>query len=352
MRKGHASVIPLAYLRWINARMLAALIILMTICSISRGQSIQRNATVSTDGSGQFTTIQAAINAAPNMSATKYYIWIRAGRYMENVLVGEKKHNIVLIGDGMEKTVISGNRSNTTGFSTYETATVGIKGQGFTAQHITFENSAGPYGNQAVAVRIEANFSAFYKCRFLGYQDTLYTYKHRQFFRECEIFGTVDFIFGDAAVIFQYCMIYVRTPLDSQKNTITAQKREFPQENTGIVIQNCTITAAPGLAPQLSKFQTFLGRPWGLFSRTVVMHSFLDYLIDPMGWLAWEGRSPDKIDEVFYAEYENEGPGANTKGRVPWAREIKNSSEAAMFTVKNFINGDQWIPWTIPFDLM
>ncbi|KAH7859067.1 hypothetical protein Vadar_031141 [Vaccinium darrowii] len=82
------------------------------------------------------------------------------------------------------------------------------------------------------------------------------------------------------------------------------------------------------------------------------MHSFLDYLIDPMGWLPWEGRSPDKLDEVFYAEYENQGPGANTKGRVPWAREINNSSEAAKFPVKNFINGDQWIPWTIPFDLM
>lgn len=126
--------------------------------------------------------------------------------------------------------------------------------------------------HQAVAVRIEADQSAFYKCRFLGYQDTLYTSKHRQFFRECEIFGTVDFIFGDASVIFQHCMIYVRKPLDSQKNTITAQKRESPGLKTGIIIQNCTITTAPGLAQQLSKFQTFLGRPWGLLKNGCNAH--------------------------------------------------------------------------------
>ncbi|KAI8546940.1 hypothetical protein RHMOL_Rhmol07G0158800 [Rhododendron molle] len=337
-----------------NLRMLAALI-LVILCSSTRAQiSMRANVTVAKDGSGHFTTISAAIEAAPKMSATKFYVAIRAGVYTENVFIGQDKQNIVLIGDGMDTTIISGNRSNATGFRTYETATVGIRGLGFVAQDITFENTAGPSRNQAVALRIEADHSAFYKCRFKGYQDTLYTLKKTQFFRECEIYGTVDFIFGNSAVVFQNCVIYVLKPRDSQKNTITAQKREFRDEKTGIIIQNCTIAAAPNLRRQFLNFKTFLGRPWGVFSRTVIINSFLDSLIDPAGWLEWEGRGPDELDKVFYAEYKNKGPGANIKGRVPWARIINSSTEAAEFTVRNFINGDRWIPSTIPFfpDLM
>lgn len=225
----------------------------------------------------------------------------------------------------------------------------GIQGKGFVAQNIAFENTAGPYGNQAVAVRIEADLSAFYKCRFKGYQDTLYTHTQTQFFRECEIYGTVDFIFGNSAVVLQNCMIYVRKPLAFQKNTITAQKRESKEETSGIIIQNCTIAVAPDLRQQLLKFKTFLGRPWGIFSRTVIINTFLDDLIDPQGWLEWEDRDPDQLDKVFYTEYKNKGPGALTKGRVPWARIMNSSTEVAEFTVRNFINGEQWIPSTIPF---
>ncbi|KAI8523305.1 hypothetical protein RHMOL_Rhmol13G0063100 [Rhododendron molle] len=297
--------------------MLAAALLLVILCSSSRGQNMRANITVAKDGSGQFTTISAAIEVAPKLSATKYYIAIRAGLYMENVYIGPDKQNIVLIGDGMDATIISGKRSNATGFRTYDTATVGIEGQGFVAEHITFENTAGPYGNQAAAIMVQADFSAFYRCRFKGYQDTLYTSRRKQFFRECEIYGTVDFIFGDSSVVFQNCMIYVLKPRDSQKNTITAQKRESEDGKTGIIIQNCTIEAAPDLRRQISKFKTFLGRPWGVFSRTVIINTFLDDLIDPAGWLEWEGRDPDKLGKVFYAEYNNKGPGANTKGSKP-----------------------------------
>lgn len=128
-----------------------------------------------------------------------------------------------------------------------------------------------------------------------------------------------------------------------QKNTITAQKREDPKDNSGIIIHNCTIMASPELRQQGSKFKTFLGRPWGNFSRTIIMQSFLDNLIDPGGWLEWGGKG-HSVDKVDYAEYENRGPGASTVGRVKWARVINSSGEATKFTVRNFIDGDTWIP--------
>ncbi|XP_057461150.1 pectinesterase 2-like [Actinidia eriantha] len=249
----------------------------------------------------------------------------------------------------MDRTVISGNKSHGGGFQTNETPTVGIKSSGFIAQNITFRNTAGPENDQAVALSIEADRAAFYKCRFQAYQDTLYTRGISQFFRDCEIYGTIDFIFGDATVVFQNCIIYAQKPLEFQKNTITAQKRELQRQISGTIIQNCTITAADDLRQQKSKFKTFLGRPWGNYSTTIIMQSFLDDIIDPLGWLEWEGRG---VDKVYYVEYKNRGPGANTEGRVKWARVINSSTTAAKFSVRNFIEGDKWIPSTgIPFFL-
>ncbi|GMP81530.1 hypothetical protein CsSME_00036208 [Camellia sinensis var. sinensis] len=268
-----------------------ALTVLITLWWSSLGKSMPIDTIVAQDGSGNFTRIADAILAAPNNSKRRYYIKIKEGFYRENIFVGKQKTNLAFVGDGMNKTVISGNKSKGGGFETYDTATAGIEGQGFVAQDITFENTAGPYKNQAVALRNNAENSAFFKCRFQGYQDTLYTVRGKQFFRECEIYGTVDFIFGNAAVFFQNSIIYAKKPINLQTNTITAQKRENPKEKTG--------------------------RPWGNFSRTIIMQSYLDDIIDPKGWLEWNGRSPDT---VYYAEYKNEGPGANTGGRVPWEK--------------------------------
>lgn len=214
--------------------------------------------------------------------------------------------------------------------------------------HITFANTAGKQYPQAVALRVDGNYSAFYKCRFWGNEDTLFTRKGYQFYKECEIYGTVDFIFGDSTVVLQNCFIYPLQPLGQKENTITAHKRERPEEQTGIVIHNCTIRAAEERLQQASKFTTFLGRPWGIMSRTIIMQSFLDDLINPEGWEEWESR-PHSVDKVDYAEYANRGPGANTTGRVHWSRVINSSSEATKYTVKNFIKGDRWIPAEIPY---
>ncbi|XP_058075527.1 pectinesterase-like [Magnolia sinica] len=305
------------------------------------------NFTVASDGSGNFKSVSQAVAAAPTHSPQPFTIYIKAGVYDEIVEVGSEKTNIVFIGDGIDRTIITGNRSVAGGWSTFNTATVGVEGARFMAQHMTFLNSAGQDKGQAVAFRIQSNQSTLYRCSFVGFQDTLYVKEGIQFFRECEIHGTVDFIFGNSAVVFQNCNLYARMLNGNQPNVITAQGREDPTEKAGIVIQNCTTFAERDLSPST---KTYLGRPWREYSRTVIMQSFLDDFIDPTGWLRWNDTAP--VDLLFYAEYQNRGHGAVTKDRVNWPgyKVLSNPSDAAVFTVSRFLKGDEWLPATgVPY---
>lgn len=166
----------------------------------------------------------------------------------------------------------------------------GIDGFHFIAKGITFENTAGPWKGQAVAPRSASDLSVFYRCAFKGYQDTLMVHSQRQFYRECYVYGTIDFIFDNAAVVFQNCIIYVRRPIRGQVNVITAQGRNDPFQNTGISIHNSQVRAAPDLLPVVKAFKTYLGRPWQQYSRTVFLKSYLDSLISPVGWLVGLGE--------------------------------------------------------------
>ncbi|XP_072984411.1 pectinesterase-like [Typha latifolia] len=312
--------------------------------------AIKADVVVAKDGSGKFTTIGAAVAAAPSKSARRFVIYIKAGAYFENVEVGKSMTNIMFIGDGIGKTVIKAGRNVVDGWTTFRSATVAVVGNGFIARDITIENSAGPSKFQAVALRTGADLSAFYRCSFVGYQDTLYVHSLRQFYRECNIYGTIDFIFGNAAVVFQKCNLYARKPLPNQMNVFTAQGREDPNQNTGISIQNCKVTAASDLIPVQSSFSTYLGRPWKQYSRTVYMQSLLDSLIHPKGWLEWDGTFG--LSTLYYGEYKNRGLGSNTSKRVNWEgfHVISGVAEASKFTVGSFIQGDQWLgPSQIPF---
>lgn len=225
-----------------------------------------------------------------------------------------------------------------------------MTGEGFIARGITFRNTAGPQNHQAVALRSGSDLSVFYRCGFDGYQDTLYVHSQRQFYKECYIYGTVDFIFGNAAVVFQNCMIYARKPMDKQKNMVTAQGRDDPNQNTGIVIHNSRIMASADLKPVLSSFKTFLGRPWKKYSRTVYIKNYMESLVDPAGWFEWDGNFA--LDTLYYGEYQNSGPGSSTSGRVKWGgyRVITSQTEASKFSVANFIAGKSWLPATnVPF---
>ncbi|KAG8391641.1 hypothetical protein BUALT_Bualt01G0208500 [Buddleja alternifolia] len=308
------------------------------------------NVVVAQDGSGNYKTVSAAIAAAGKRSGSgRYVIHVKQGTYTENVDIGTSLKNIMLVGDGIGKTIITGSRSVDGGTTTFKSATVAVVGDGFIARGITFRNTAGAKNHQAVALRSGSDLSVFYQCSFEGYQDTLYVHSQRQFYRECDIYGTVDFIFGNAAVVFQNCNIYPRNP-PNKTNTITAQGRTDPNQNTGISIHNCRVTAAPDLKPVQSSVKTYLGRPWKEYSRTVFMKTSLDSLINPAGWMPWSGNFA--LDTLYYGEYANTGPGSSTANRVKWKgyRVITSASEASRFAPGNFIAANTWIPTTnVPF---
>ncbi|MFS7932720.1 putative pectinesterase [Helianthus anomalus] len=314
-----------------------------------QSKTIKADVVVDKDGSGDYKTIGAAIAAAGKRSGSKrYVIHVKAGVYKEYVDIGSKVKNIMLVGDGIGKTIITGSRSVRGGSTTYKSATLAVMGDGFICRGITIKNTAGPK-SQAVSVRNNSDLSVFYQCSFEGYQDTLYVHSNRQFYRQCDIYGTIDFIFGNAACVLQNCNIYSRKG-PTKTNTLTAQGRSDKNQNTGISIHNCRITAAPNDPNSVPAVKTYLGRPWRQYSRTVVMKSNLDNLIDPAGWMSW--GDDNALKTLYYGEYKNTGPGSSTSKRVDWKgyHVITSRTEATKFTVGKFIVGGYWLPVTnVPF---
>ncbi|OMO67074.1 Pectinesterase, catalytic [Corchorus capsularis] len=173
------------------------------------------------------------------------------------------------------------------------------------AVNLTIENTAGPEGGQAVALRTQSRYSVYYKCEMKGYQDTLYSDGFNQFYRECKISGTVDFIFGNGQVVFQHCDILARQNLKGKANTITAQGRDKWEEARGFTFQFCNVTGDTDLLKAAEPTPTYLGRPWRRYAVTVFMQTNLSNIIRPEGWLEWD-KSFDST--VFYGEFKNIGP--------------------------------------------
>lgn len=325
-----------------------------------QSNNIEADAVVAADGSGNFTRIMDAIDQVPNYNTRRFVIYVKKGVYNEYVEIGKKKTNIMMIGDGMDLTVISGNHNFVDGWTTYRSATFAVKGTGFIARDIRFENTAGPEKHQAVAFRSDSDLSVVFRCAIIGYQDTLYAHSMRQFYRDCLIKGTVDFIFGDGVVVFQNCQILARKGLANQKNTITAQGRKEPTQPSGFSIQFSNISVDPADLQMKNNTSnnstnnstnflsppTYLGRPWKLYSRTIIMQSYISGLIQPQGWLEWNGEFA--LDTLYYGEYTNYGPGAGLGGRVKWPglHVFNDSTQANNFTVAQFLLGNEWLPST------
>jgi len=222
------------------------------------------------------------------------------------------------------------------------------------AKGVSILNSAGPGQGQAVALLVSGDRSVVYQCEVKGHQDTLFAHSNRQFYRDCDVYGTVDFVFGDAPAVLQGCSLYARRPGPGQKNVVTAQGREDPNQNTGIVVQGGKVAAAADLVPVLGNVSSYLGRPWKQYSRTVFVQTKMEALVHPRGWLEWNGTFA--LDTLYYAEYMNRGPGADTSARVSWPgyHVLTNATDAANFTVLDFIQGDLWLnstsfPYTLGF---
>lgn len=312
--------------------------------------SLKPNAVVAQDGSGKFKTITEAIRTIPPKNNQTFVIFVKAGIYKEYVHIPKKMNNIVLIGEGPTKTRITGNKNYVDGVMTFHTATVAVNADGFIAKDIGFENTAGPDKHQAVALRVSGDDAIFYNCHMDGYQDTLYVHAYRQFYRDCVISGTIDFIFGDASAVFQNCKMVVRKPMDNQGCMVTAQGRKDRRGIGAIVLQNCKITAAPDFLAVKPALQAYLGRPWKEYSRTIIMQSDIDGFINPEGWSPWAGTWG--LDTCYYGEYQNRGPGSNTANRVTWKGIQKITPQIAeSFTPGQYIQGDTWIkPVGFPYE--
>ncbi|CAL0300189.1 unnamed protein product [Lupinus luteus] len=317
---------------------------------------------VAKDGSGQFRTITEAIDAYPKGLQGRYFIHIKAGIYPEYIIVPKHAVNILMYGDGPLNTVITGHKNkHLDGIDIINGATFANDAYGFIAKGIKFENTAGPEGHQAVALRNQGDMSAFFDCHIVGYQDTLWVQANRQFYRNCEISGTIDYIFGTSATMIQDSKIIVRKPNISMKqvNVITADGTQQRSMNSGIVLQGCEIIPEADLLSVKSEIKSYLGRPWKALSRTVIMESNISDIIQPEGWI----YHPDHVgflNTLYYAEYDNTGVGANLKERVQWPgyHPTISRNEAHRYTARQVLQAgptsraEDWLKATgIPFTL-
>ncbi|KAL3638740.1 hypothetical protein CASFOL_016647 [Castilleja foliolosa] len=310
--------------------------------------NIKPNIVVAKDGSGNYRTISEAIKAVPSPNKYRIYIYVKKGVYFENVRIGRDQGYVYMFGDGMNKTIVSASRSvgGGGGYTILTSATFAVYGDKFIARDMGFYNTAGPTKDQAVALMAATYHSVFYKCRIDGYQDTLLVHVGLQFYRECFIYGTIDFIFGWAAVVIQSSTILAKKPLQGQGNAIAAHSRTNPKCKTDIVIQSSKIAAAE----DLRGVSTALGRPWKPYSVVVYLENDMGGLISPVGWVQMGGPPSSTI---FLAEYGNKGPGSNVAGRVRWngVRTNLSYNEANQYTINSLIRGNKWLKGTdVPYN--
>ncbi|KAL9245668.1 hypothetical protein vseg_019293 [Gypsophila vaccaria] len=300
---------------------------------------------------GCHASVMEAVKAAPAWlkGRGKFVIYIKAGVYEEIVRVPLEKRNLVFLGDGKGKTVISGSvNTGVMGITTYNTATVGVQGDGFMARDITFQNTAGPNAHQAVAFRSDSDFSLLENCEFLGNQDTLYAHSLRQLYRSCHIEGNVDFIFGNAAALFQDCTILVRPrlvdPAKGENNAVTASGRIDPAQPTGLVFVGCHISGTDEYMKlwrdNPNVHRNYLGRPWKMYSRTVFIDSTMGPIISPEGWMPF--RDDFALSTLYYGEFGNQGPGSDRSKRVNWSSLIPQGHVNA-YSAQNFIQSNEWM---------
>ncbi|MBV8830837.1 MAG: pectin esterase, partial [Acidobacteriaceae bacterium] len=290
--------------------------------------------TVAADGTGDFKTVQMAVDhgldRGPLAPQGRLIIQIRPGTYHERVKIPPDRPRLTLLGTDPSNTIITFNAGAKDVGGTFFSSTVEVEAPEFEAANITFENSYGT-GTQAVAITTHSDRALFQHCRFIGWQDTLYAATGRQYFRDCYIEGHVDFIFGNAAAVFENCEIHSRGA-----GYVTAQSRLIPDGPTGYVFIHCKLTGENIGA------KVFLGRPWRDYSRVVFIDCFLGPHIRPEGWSDWNNIGRSKT--AWYGEYNSTGPGAQPSGRVKWAHQL-TEAEAAQFKPDVFLRGnDNWQP--------
>lgn len=323
-------------------RLGSILILLLPILqTFAQQQTYPKYLTVAQDGSGNYKTIQEAVNAMRDFSQERVTIFIKKGIYKEKLVIPSWKTNIKLQGESRDSTIITNDdfsgkplpggkdvQSGRDKFSTFNSYTVLVKGNDFVAENLSIQNSSGRVG-QAVALHAEGDRCIILNCRLLGNQDTLYVGidSSRQYYKDCFIEGTTDFIFGPATVLFQNCTIKsLSNSYITAASTTTAQKY-------GLVFLDCTLIA------DTAAKKVLLGRPWRPHARTVFINTNMGEHISATGWDNW--RNPENEKTAYYAEYNSKGPGANSKGRAGWSHQL-TKKEAKQYTLKNIFG--EWRP--------
>ncbi len=300
---------------------------------ISRSQS--KIIVVAQDGSGNFSTVQEAFHSIPENNTIPVTVFVKDGIYKEKLHLDSTKDFVTLIGEDAFKTILTyddhtgtvtrdGNVINTMTSHSFL-----IKADHFTAKNITIQNNAGFTAGQAVALESDGDEEQYYNCRFIGFQDVLFTKNQnsRQFYKDCYIEGTTDFIFGPSTVWFDHCHIH------SKKNShVTAAST--PQDHEfGYVFTDCIVTGDTSL------HSVSLGRPWRPYASVIYIHCYLGPQIKPEGWSNW--NTTDNYKTARFAEYENYGPGAHQSNRVSWSKQL-NDTEIKKYTIGYVLNG--WLP--------
>ena len=290
---------------------------------------------VAQDGTGNFKTVQSAFNSIPTDNKEWITVFVKKGIYKEKLVLDTRKNFVHLIGEDKDNTILTyddhkGIRlPNGDTINTWSSPSCFIYADDFFAENICFQNNAGFNAGQAVALFVHGDRAKFINCKMIGFQDVLFCSApaSKQYYRDCYIEGTTDFIFGPSTAVFKHCLIH------SKKNshvTAASTPRELPY---GFVFFDCTLTSDTGLN------KVSLGRPWQPFASVTYIHCNIGNHIIPEGWNNWKNPANEKT--ARYAEYNNYGPGANTSLRASWIK-ILTESEAKEFTLKNIL-GD-WKP--------
>ncbi|OAY76760.1 Pectinesterase 1 [Ananas comosus] len=293
-------------------------LVLVRDCSIldASSKAILIDVVVPQDSTENYTTVLAAIDTAPSSSEHRYIIYIQRGTYNEDVSI--EKPNC-----GWVKWLGYHIITDPAVAAIFIVTLLIEKDSWLPSTGISYKSGLSEVRVKLGRVGIGIDMA----------QDTLYAHSYKQFYRECRITDTLDFIFGDANAVFQFCIILARHSLPGQANTITTQGRDDIRRNTD-------------LAPYIEQIHSCLGRPWRNLSRTVIMETYIGSLIWPEGWLEWNGRFA--LDTLYYGEYTNSRPGSGLRGQIKWLEYhiIIDLAVAAYFTVARLIDGDSWLPST------
>lgn len=295
----------------------------------------QKKIIIAKDGTGDYKTVQSALDAAPNGSTKPVVFFIKKGIYKERIVVDARKENIKMVGEDKNTTILTydnhaGTRlPNGDTLNTWTCASFFVYGNNFSAENLAFENNAGFTAGQAVALRVEGDRAAFKNCRMIGFQDVLFLSGSgvKSYFRDCYIEGTTDFIFGASTAVFKNCHLH------SKKNSHVTAASTNGIIPYGFVFFDCRLTA------DSSVNKVSLGRPWAPTASVTYINCWMDSHIIAEGWNNW--RNPANETTARYAEYKSNGPGGKASARVNWAKQL-NEEEVKKYTLRNILGN--WDP--------